>query len=304
MEQPFKTGRIYKNRKGAYEVIRVDDKLGTMLIRYLGTGVEADTPIHIQARIWQNMGWEEQEETRRKAAEAARYQYRYGEDFTGLVSSDFKSNIEDTTWRSRRGLAGMVARLLSADAADSPYTFMSWAVYPWPVAFLADREDYAIAAYDTGVSKAKFTIELDEQTAYYGFYVERSDGPMDHTWDWPRLWKALRERPDLLNTIAEIEENHDARFLGRVYQGSETFHLSNALDKGARPLWDEQNPSALSVPERLGRLEDRPKGEWVEIFLIATMSKSEAIQEGVQLAHTMADVMKAMLPIYTAATRG
>jgi hypothetical protein len=304
MEQPFQIGGIYQNRHGAYEVVRLEQKQDVMFVRYLESGEEAELSIAIQARIWRNMGWEVQEKVRQQAAEEARYQHGYGEDFTGLRDSDFKSNTEGTTWRSRRGLAGQVARLLSQASTDPAYTFVSWAIYRWPVAFLTHREDYAIAAFETGVRKAKYTIEVDEDNVYCGLYVERSNEEMDHSWDWTRLWKAFEERPSLLNTIADIEASREVRFLGRASRGTETFHFSDGLEKGSYSLWDEHEPWRLTVPERYQLLAQRPEDEWVEIFLLGTMPKAEAIGAGVRVAHTMAEAMKSMLPVYTGAVRG
>jgi hypothetical protein len=304
MEQAFQIGSVYRNHIGAYEVLRFGPKQEKMLVRYLASGEEAELKVAVQALIWRNMRWDEQEKVRQQSAEEARYQHGYGEDFTGLRKSDFKNNIEGTTWRSRRSLAGQVSRLLSEASTEPAYTFVSWAIYPWPVAFLTHREDYDMAAYEMGVRKAKFMIELDGQNAYYGFYVERSNEPMDNTWDWKRLWKALEERPALLQAIARIEADHRVRFLGRGYQGAETFHFSDALEKGAYALWDELEPWRMTVAERIHCLACRPNNEWVEIYLVGAMPKAEATDAGVRVAHTMAETMKGMLPIYTAAVRG
>ncbi|MDX1616718.1 MAG: hypothetical protein R3300_20595, partial [Candidatus Promineifilaceae bacterium] len=70
---------------------------------------------------------------------------------------------------------------------------------------------------------------------------------------------------------------------------------------GLRHLWDTDSPSHLTVGERLRRLEQVPQGEWVDFYLIAAMPKDEALQAGVRIAHTIAEVMTAMLPLYTAA---
>ncbi len=53
-------------------------------------------------------------------------------------------------------------------------------------------------------------------------------------------------------------------------------------------------------------LEDRVPGiiclpRWVDFYLVAATPKDVAIEAGVQLAYSIADVMKVMLPIYTAA---
>lgn len=228
MTHPFQVGGTYANRKGSYEVVSLDPLAGRMVIRWVDSGETVESEIGLQARIWENMGWEEQEKVRQAAEEEARYQRGYGEGFAGLVESDFKTSTENTTWRSRQGLPGRVSKLLSV---GTPYTFVSWSIYGWPVAFLTHREDYQMAAFEMGARKAKYTIELDERYAYYGFYIERNSGPMDDTWDWPRFLAALKSRANLLAIVEQAESEHGARFLGRMFKGDDHFHFANGLYK-------------------------------------------------------------------------
>lgn len=149
------------------------------------------------------MSWEKQEEIREKAAEEAQFLWNYDKVFSGLSESDFKTSTEGATWQSRPQLAGCVARRLSD---ESDCTFTSWDIYRWPVAFLTHRENYLMAAFKDDLRKAKFTIELDDQTAYYGFYVEKFDEPMDEAWDWRRLMGKLRADEGLCQTIAQAAD--------------------------------------------------------------------------------------------------
>lgn len=299
MNHPFEVGSIYRNRLGQYEVVLLTEG-DEMRIRYLDTGEEMEVSIQTQARIWQNMSWEEKTKAQEREAAEARYQQGYGVDFSGLMASDFKSGTEGTTWRSRRSLAGSVAQYLSA---DTRYTFVSWAIYRWPVAFLTHREDYQMAAYEMGSRKAKFMVELDENNVYYGLYLERSDSGMDTTWDWTRLLPALQKNLALQEMIVEAEVENGIQFLGRTYQGQDTFHFADGPAKGALNMWDEENSSALSVVERIEQLTQIPEGKWGEIYFVATIPKNEALQEGVRIAHKIASDMRVLLPLYTAAVQ-
>lgn len=303
MDHPFKVGEIYIDRIGAYEVVRIDENQGTMIIRYVGTGEESESKIETKDRILQNMQWDDQMARQEKEAAEARYHQGYGEEFAGLLDTDFKSNVEGTTWRSRASLGGRVAQLLSAASSNPTYTFLSWAIYRWPVVFLSHREHYQMASSEMGARKAKFTVELDEQYVYYGFYIERFNEAMDHTWDWPRFWQALHDRPELQDLIATIEIDYDTRFVGRAITDADPFHIANPPDKGFRFLWDEVHPAQHTVAERLQRLQQVPQGEWVDLYFVATTTRDEAVGAKVHLAHTIANTMKAMLPLYTAATR-
>lgn len=234
MTHLFQVGKVYANRKGSYEVVNLDQKTGDMLIRYTDTGDEQVVNIELQARIWNNMRLEEQEAARQAAHEEAQYQRGYGEAFIGLQESDFKTSTEGTTWRSRAGLAGAVA---SKASEGIPYTLVSWSIYRWPVAFLTHREDYAMAAFEMGSRKAKYTLEIDEDHLYYGFYIEKGDVLLDHEWDWPRLLHRLMGNGSLRSVIATAEKEHGTRFIGRMSRGKERFHFANGLDLGAQSLW-------------------------------------------------------------------
>jgi hypothetical protein len=300
MESPFKVGELYQNRLGLYEVVRLDEADDRMLIRYTENGEEVETSISLQGRIWRNMNWEDEEETRKKAREEARHQHGYGVDFSGLADSDFKTNTEGTTWRSRRGLAGRVAHLLSPNTGS---TFVSWAIYRWPVAFLTHREDYFMAAFELGSRKAKFTIEVDDWGLYCGLYVEGNSGAMDATWDWTRLLPRLRNQQSLRDVIQVAESGYNVRFIARTSVGQETHHFTDGLTKSARPLWDENNPASIPVEERVRLLGEIPAFHWCELYLMTTIPRQEAVQNGVNIAHRITDVMRVLLPIYTAAIR-
>lgn len=297
MTHPFNVGGTYANRKGCYEVVSLDEAKNLMIIRYIDTGETIDSGIDLQARIWENMGWEQQETIRQIAEEEARFQKGYGEGFSGLVDSDFKLSTENTTWRSRQGLAGKVSKHLSE---GTPYTFVSWAIYGWPVAFMTHREDYQMAAFEMGSRKAKFTIELDEQYVYYGFYIEKNAGPMDDSWDWVRLMSQLRSHPSFVDVIEQAETTHEARFIGRITEArvTERFHFSDGLHEGAVSLWDEDNPSSCSVNERLEMLQNVPEDQWAELYIIGSISKPRAIELGVDVSDPMVQLMRELLPIY------
>lgn len=180
MTHPFTLGVIYENRNGIYEAVRIDEKQDVMLIRHIDTGEEIESTVTVQSPIWQNMQWEREEEERHQAAVEAGYQKGYGRDFTGLYDSDFKTNTEGTTWRSRASLAGRVSQLLSADTL---YTFVSWAIYGWPVAFLTYREDYEMRDFrEYGEENLPFLAsryEVSEQALWFRLLNLKLVSPAD-----------------------------------------------------------------------------------------------------------------------------
>lgn len=298
MDIHFETGQIYENRKGSYTVLKINRRKQLMLIRYLDTGETQKTSMEFQARVYQNILWEREAEERELKNKERRFLHGFGKAFAGLQETDFKTSTEGTRWRSRASLTGRVARILSTGTPD---TFISWAIYGWPVAFLTHREDYDMAAFETGSCKAKFTIELDERFAYYGFYIEKNDGPMDARWDWPRLLAALQFNESLQQVICQSEIEHGARFIARMSQGEEHFHYSNGLERGAQPLWDETNASSQPISERLKLFKQIPGDYWGEVYIIAQLPKAEAIQQGVKVSDTIAGLMRSLMPVYRAA---
>lgn len=298
----FKVGETYKNRDGEYEVVRINNDQGRMIIRYVDSGDEVETSIKIQSRIWQNLRWEYEEERKQRKESEVQYHKNYGADFTGLQPTDFKTNTEGTTWRSRQSLAGSVAVMLTDKSKEIGYmyTFISWAIYRWQVAFLTHLENYNMAAYEMGTRKIKYTVEVDNDYIYYGLYIEKSNGPMDFHWDWTRLIPKLKERKDLRKNI-EQAESEGIRFIGRKSKGTETFHFSNGLYAGATSIWNEENPSQLPIEKRLEMIEEAPNDYWAEIYLIGMMPKTAAIGMGEKIVDEIAGKMALLLPIYKAA---
>ncbi|GAB4481794.1 MAG: hypothetical protein Kow00124_29920 [Anaerolineae bacterium] len=296
MSHPFEVGQVYANRNGSYEVLSIDERRGTMQVRYLETDAEAELIIRIQQRIWENLALEEQIASRRAAEREVRHMQRYGEDFAGLTEADFTAAPVGVTWRSRRGLAGRVARLLSE---TTPYTFLPWSSEGWPVAYLVHRENYEIANSDMSSRKARFMIEIDESGVYYGFHIERSSTAMDDTWDWPQLMARLKASDRLSLVISRAESQYGARLVGRISEEEELtrYHMPGA----ERPLWDENHIGTTSIEERLEVLNDLPEGQWCRVYIMVHRDREQAMAAGAAIADQIASFMQHLLPIYEAA---
>jgi hypothetical protein len=92
-------------------------------------------------------------------------------------------------------------------------------------------------------------------------------------------------------------------FQARVYNGGETFHFADGLRKGAVSLWDESTPSSIPLDGRLIRLNEIPNDQWGEIYLLGMTGKEKAVETGIDLGQVIADQMRTMLPVYSAAIR-
>jgi hypothetical protein len=220
---------------------------------------------------------------------------RYGSEFDGLTADEFDTNVTGTTWRSRDNMGGYVAEQLSH---DTPYHFLSGAVSRWPVVYLSHRQDIRIDHLDDAARVAKFFLELDEGHLFYGYSIEKGDGDLSG-WDWSRLLAGLWTGSRLHRVIEGIEDEHGARFLARKSQG-DPVHFADGLDEGAEPLWNELHPSYVDVKERVERLSGVP-GDWrCEVYILKQMSKQQAVDAGMAVVDPITDLMKALMPIYTA----
>jgi len=297
MQEQFKTGGVYSNRKRAYEVTAIDAKNDLVMVRYLDNDTPGELSLDIQQNIWDNLKNEKQDKIEATTKEEAKLIKNYGADFTGLTEKDFSVEVKGTTWRDHKSLPGRVARMLTH---HTKRTFRSWPDQDRPVAFLTTNEFFELAATDQGVPRVKFMIELDESAVYYGLYVEHGRKAMDDSWDWPRVLAAIAE-PDTAALIGKLETLHGFRMLGRTSKGDRKFHFANGLENGAQPLWGEDNPRELSVEERLDSLNAIQKTQWGELYIITAMPKQEAIQQRVELGRQIATGLNRLMPLFNAA---
>lgn len=221
-----------------------------------------------------------------------------GRAFTGLQPGDFKQNVTGTTWRRRSELAGLLARQLY-DATGLP--FLSHVIYRKPAVYLAvpDRID----ASDK-FPAAKFDIRLDEKAVYYGFLVEKRDGPMDHAWDWQRLLPALQNDGDVQRAIITAMRSHKLAWEAEMWQQDKVARevaISPAED--GKLVWQEgEEESTLTWPETAAKLRDIPPEWWCNLTWRETMPRETAVAAGVNVARPIVTLYRALLPLYEACT--
>jgi len=103
----FEVGHKYKNMKGVYEVISINGD--SMIIRWKN-GEQISTSTDLQRRIIERMQREKQERDNEKMQNQPKEPKRknrkstskYGTQFKGFEESDFKKNVTETNWRSRK----------------------------------------------------------------------------------------------------------------------------------------------------------------------------------------------------------
>jgi len=227
MTHSFAVGGLYRNRSGDYEVIRLHEPL--MDIRY-ADGREASINIACQTRIWENIQIDQQsglkplsahpesKTGRSRGKKPDSFSERWGAQFNGLVDNDFQRGVTGTTWRRRTSLGSLLAQQLSDQVA---YDFWPYTTYRRSQVFISIPYRHAPNEW---FPAAKFEFRLDNKQALYGYYFEKSDGPMDSTWDWRQLIRALTSRPDFLETIENRLRQHN------LYWGIIMSHQRNSSD--------------------------------------------------------------------------
>lgn len=295
MQGPFEVGEQYRNRDGEYEVVEIDNP--HMTIEYTDDGRIIETTVALQARIWRNILMDERakreaRERAKRAKRRRRRKQRRGRKFQGLDASDFKTGITGTSWRRREDLGGRLAQKMTD---DTPHFFQSHAMYRKPEVHIAQPEYYERKKKER---KAKYFFRLDEESATFGLYIEKKDGPMDESWHWVHLIDGL---PEKQRTIDEAMREHDLRW--EAYTEEEEL-IATVEAEEEQLLWKgPDGADEIGWTEFAERLDDIEKDTWCNLYLLGEMEKSEALSAGTDLGDQVAEVYQDLLPLYVASTR-
>lgn len=299
MEHPFEVGKTYRNRKGEYEVVSLDGP--SMVLRY-SDGSVLRTRVDVQARIWRNVQMEarvEREKQRAKSQPPLRRRGgRRGQDFQGLQDHDFQKGVGGTSWRARTSFGGRLAERMTDITARF---FQSWAIYRRAEVHIAQPTHYDSQARARG---AKFVFGLWEEGAWYGFYIEKNLGPMDATWQWPNMIQALSSDALLRGEIEQAMQAHDLRWKLYVWGDGSLVAQVGAAEEGlVREEPTDQELGLLTWPKFVEELRSLDTETWYSLFLLANLQKERALAAGPGLVEPVAEVFRALLPLYEASTR-
>ena len=298
MEHPFKVGERYRNRNGEYEVIELREP--QMMIRY-SDGRTLKTTIELQARIWQNIQAEARAErqVRMRAPRPKRRGRQKGIEFQGLQDHDFQKGVGGTSWRARKSLGGLLAQQMSD---TTRYFFQSYAIYRRAEVHIARLEYYHT---DTKWHVAKFVFYLGPQSATYGFYIEKNNGPMDDTWHWLNFLVALENNGALQKKIQAAMYQQKLYWEIYVWDDGGLVAKTRADQNGLKWEWESKEQKVDSISwsqfiERLGAIETN---KWRDVYLCARIGKEQALATGIHLAKRVTEVYRALLPLYEASTQ-
>lgn len=298
-QHPFRVGEQYRNEDGVYTVTQLTES--DMELKY-EDGRTISSPIRLQRRIWERIQ-DERAYAREQAAPkrakrrgtSARSRKNYGSKFERLQETDFSLDLTGTSWRRREELGGLLAITTSEKTGE---TFESSPVARRPQVHIVYPDHYS---GETKLQVAKFLFDLSEEGAFYGFYIEKSDGPMDDTWDWPRFLRTFAADTALQAKTLVAMENLNLYWMIVTEQGDEVLTRTISVDKGKLHLQTAANESeSLDWSGFVGLLNDVPETVWCNLYLGARLNPSAAMELGVEIATEAARVYNALLPLYEA----
>ena len=293
IEHPFSVGDKYRNRLGEYEVISIDEP--KILVRY-DDGTLLEGTVQILERIWRNILADEEaeraERERLEKAEMRRNQFR------GLQEHDFGQGIRGTSWRRRDSLAGLLAQRVSN---STPYSFQSYVIRARPKVHIA-TEDYGNTK-ESRPREARFEIDLDQERVRYGFNIGRKSGPLTGSWDWPIFIEALKDDKALQAGIGAAMRKHNLHWQIYAWDGDGDDKLVTwvgpAEENGL--VWHPKGAEEgelITWADFATRMRAIGKTRGCDLYLCNELSRDEAIAIGKHIVGPMAQVYRALIPLY------
>ena len=308
MAHPFEVGKTYRNRAGEYVVLTIEG--ARMTIRYVGGGTLV-TDVNIQARIWENIQFEQQmeqaEERQRQAREArtaarrrrARARKASAKPtFEGFDKSDFEPKKRGLAWSSRKELGKVLAHELGQRVEGS---FASWIVPRRPKVHVAREEAYD---RDARERNASFFVIVEEEGVRYGFRVGKPDGKVKRGWPWTTAIAVLEENTTVRRKLRAAMKAHELSL--DVYAMQTSFGRVGRITVQARGfLWEhetaEQEMSRkMNWAELVEYLRAVAPTKRCTLYLRKHVSPDTALKAGAGIATEIADVLEALVPLYDA----
>ncbi len=308
MSHPFEVGKMYRNRVGEYVVVHIEGD--TMKIRYVDGGM-LDTDVDIQARIWENIQFEDQmkraEERQRQAREArlaVRQRTRRARakpKFAGFQPEDFEPKVRGVAWSSRNELGKVLAYELSQRTKQG---FGHWIVPRQPRVHVASKDHYQKVSSAGLDANAAFFVAADEKGISCGFRVSKPDGKADETRPWSQLLRALGSNDNARQALQEALSSGDLMWdvyatrlsfgqVGRIaFQDPEFLWQHEATDQDVSQSMDWD-----SLVEALSALTP---GKRSALYLRKSITAEDCLQKGDGLSGEIADLFEALVPLYDA----
>jgi hypothetical protein len=306
MLHPFQEGKTYRNRIGQYVVQSIDGD--EMTIRYVNGGI-VKTRASIQARIWENIQFEEQmtrERERRQLAQEARQAARRRSararrakakpKFTGFEASDFEPKKRGISWGNREEMGKFLAYELTHRAEGE---FGSWIVPRQSAVHIARTEHYD---RDTRERNTAFVVAADEKGVTYGLWLGKPAGEIKPDWHITTFLAILDEdekpRRDLRTVMKEDDLSLDVYALDVSYGQVGKIEVQ---DRGL--LWqhetaDQETTRRMNWKDLADYVREVASGKQFDMYLRGHLSVEDALEAGAGVSEQIAKVLEDLVPIY------
>lgn len=283
----FVVGNQYENRKGVYEVMSLNSKKKRMVIKWKN-GEEIESPMELQKRIIRNMQLEKlpfknQTDAKRKST----LPKKHGSKFVGLKESDFKENVNGTTWRSRNCLGGAVSRLIYS----KDHSIKSWAISRIPEVQWADVDHRKKTPANT---QAKFYANISDTVLKYGFKIERSNkiDDLNHNWKTFVAWLKLDKNEEWLNNVCKSNE-----LILIVSEHDLNDHLSEIEIETNKDVWVLKK-GKKEITSLYNFLSELSENRWIELSIIKTLKKDKVVSKQAMISEKIASLFEVLMPLY------
>ena len=306
MSHPFEVGKTYRNRNGEYVVQAIEGEW--MKLKYVSGGT-IESRISLQARIWENIQFEEQmarEEERQRLAKEARLEARRRSakakraaarpKFAGFEEADFEEKKRGIAWKTRKDL-GKVLEYELKERTQADYG--SWIVPRKPAVDVARKD-----RWDTDVreTNAAFFVSAGVEGLDFGFHVGKPAGKVKAKWPWQGFMALLSEDSKERRSIRAAMKQHEMSL--NVYV-EETGYMQVAQvtveDRGF--LWrqetaDQESTKKMNWPKLAEYLKEVAPKRRCDIFISKRLPPDEAVKAGGGIAAQIVMLFEALLPAY------
>jgi hypothetical protein len=292
-----------------------------MEIRYVGGGT-LTTKVGIQARIWENIQFEEQmarsEERQRLAREASlaararKKRAKARPKFEGFVLSDFEPKKRGIAWANRKDLGKLLAFDLSPKVEGD---YAQWIVPRTSAVHVARKDKFdrkqrdRIAAFYVSADEAAIAaaedLAIDTSTGGVscGLYVAKPEGELNASWHWSKLVSALgkaQARKTLLSAMEAHELTLDIYsmqlsygLVGRVtVQGDGLQWQHETAEKEIVRQLEEKD---LAKTLKAETLENRS-----ELWVYKRFAVEDAVKLGPAVSGEILEIFNVLVPVYEA----
>lgn len=306
MLHPFQVGKTYRNRIGEYVVQEIEGD--EMTIRYT-SGNTLRTRVSVQARIWENIQFEEQmarEEERRKLAQEARRAARRRTarakkakampKFRGFQDSDFEAKKRGIAWRSREELGRLLASKMSEKAEGD---FGYWIVRRKSEVHVARKKHYDRDKIDR---MAAFFVEVDDTGVTYGLRIGTPSGRVRASWPSQAFLALLDEDSKQRRALRSAMRTQDLTL--DVYAMDVRYGQVGRIqvqDRGF--LWeheteDQEMTRKMNWKTLAEYLRTVSPGQQSTLFLRKHLDAKAALKAGDRVSDELLPVFEALLPMY------